>query len=220
MTTRPILTLASGLLLAASSVAMAAPPAHPAPAAKSTNTATAPTAPKLHAALRSLWQDHVTRTREYALAVKAGDARRSAAAEQAVVANAKQLANAVGGFYGAAAGERQLALLAGHWTAVKDLTRARHASDTAARTRAQQALTHNAGEIADFLSKANPYLPRDTVNALLLAHGGHHIEQVDRIMRGDMKGEQATTAAMRTHMNTIADAMADALARQFPKKAA
>ncbi|HEY4555444.1 MAG TPA: hypothetical protein VIG68_03285, partial [Lysobacter sp.] len=114
----------------------------------------------------------------------------------------------------------QLALLAGHWNAVKALTQAQHASDSAALSRAQQALTRNAGEIADFLSGANPYLPRDTVNSLLVAHGAHHIDQIARIMRGDRAGEQATTKAMRAHMDTIADAMAAALARQFPRKAA
>lgn len=216
MKTRPIILLASGLLLAVGTLPATADPA---PAAR-TAAAAAPAAPKLQAALRTLWQDHVTRTRDYALAVKAGDARRSATAEQAVVANAKQLADAVAGFYGAAAGERQLALLAGHWNAVKALTQAQRASDSAALSRARQALTRNAGELADFLSGANPYLPRDTVNALLVAHGGHHMDQVSRIMRGDAAGEQATTKAMRTHMDTIADAMAAALARQFPHKAA
>ena len=216
MNTRPILVLASGLLLAVAAVPAAATGATPA----RTATAAAPAAPKLQAALRGLWQDHVTRTREYALAVKAADARGAAAAEQAVVANAKQLADAVAGFYGKAAGERQLALLAGHWNAVKALTQAQHASDAAALSRAQQALTRNAGELADFLSGANPYLPRDTVNSLLVAHGAHHMDQIARIMRGDRAGEKATTKAMRAHMDTIADAMAAALARQFPRKAA
>src|SRR4249919_1486426 len=76
------------------------------------STAAVP-APKLQATLRTLWHGHVANTREYAFAVKAGDAKRSEAAAQAVVANAKQLAGAVAGFYGPPAGERMLALLAG-----------------------------------------------------------------------------------------------------------
>ena len=36
--------------------------------------ATTTTAPKLHAAMRALWQGHVEHTRAYAMAVKAGNA--------------------------------------------------------------------------------------------------------------------------------------------------
>ncbi len=60
--------------------------------------ADAPAAPKLHAAMRALWQGHAETTREYALAVKAGDAAAEKKAADAVVANAKQIADAVAQF--------------------------------------------------------------------------------------------------------------------------
>lgn len=175
-------------------------------------------APKLQATLRALWHDHVDRTREYAFAVKAGDAKRSEAAATAVVANAKQLSGAVAGFYGDAAGERMLALLAGHWGAVKAMTDAEHAGNRTAVNAAMSTLTHNAGEIAVFLAGANPYLPQDAVRGLLIAHGAHHASQIGEVMRGDRSAEAKTWAAMQQHMDTIADAMAGALAKQFPKK--
>ncbi len=175
-------------------------------------------APNLQATLRTLWHGHVEKTREYALAVKAGDAKRSEAAANAVVANAKQLADAVAGFYGAAAGERMLVLLAGHWGAVKAMTDAEHAGNREAVNAAMTTLTQNAGEIAVFLSGANPYLPQDAVRGLLLAHGAHHAAQVGEVMRGDSAAEAKTWAAMQKHMDMIADAMAGALAKQFPKK--
>jgi hypothetical protein len=175
-------------------------------------------APRLQATLRTLWHGHVARTREYALAVKAGDATRSEAAANAVVANAKQLADAVAGFYGAPAGERMLALLAGHWGAVKAMTQAGHAGNRAGSNAAMATLTHNAGEIAAFLSGANPYLPQDAVRGLLLAHGAHHAAQINEVMRGDRVAEAKTWTAMQQHMDAIADAMAAALAKQFPTK--
>jgi len=175
-------------------------------------------APKLQATLRALWHGHVVNTRDYAFAVKAGDARRREAAANAVVTNAKQLADAVAGFYGRAAGDRMLALLAGHWGAVRALTDAEHAGNRAAANAAMSTLTQNAGEIAVFLSGANPHLPQDAVRGLLLAHGAHHAAQVGEVMRGDRAAEAKTWAAMQRHMDTIADAMAGALARQFPKQ--
>lgn len=203
--------LISGLLL---------PPgvqAHDGAHAASTPAAAVP-APKLQATLRALWQGHVEKTRAYAFAVKAGDGKRSEMAGNAVVANAKQLADAVGSFYGAAAGERMLALLAGHWGAVKAMTDAERAGNRNGVDTAMSTLTQNAGEIAVFLSGANPYLPQDAVRGLLLAHGAHHAAQIGEVMRGDRNAEARTWAAMQKHMDVIADAMASALARQFPKK--
>lgn len=205
--------LISGLLLEP------AAQAHEGPHANAATTAAVP-APKLQATLRALWHGHVVNTREYALAVKAGDGQRAKAAADAVVANAKQLAGAVGGFYGKPAGDRMLALLAGHWGAVKAMTDAERSGDRAAANAAMTTLTQNAGEIAVFLAGANPYLPQDTVRGLLLAHGAHHAAQIGAVMRGDRQAEAKTWAAMQQHMDTIADAMAAALARQFPQKAA
>jgi hypothetical protein len=187
-------------------------------AAHATAPAATVPAPKLQASLRALWHGHVEKTRAYAFAVKAGDASRSEAAANAVVANAKQLADAVGSFYGKPAGERMLALLAGHWGAVKAMTDAERAGNRNGVNTAMSAMTQNAGEIAVFLSGANPYLPQDTVRGLLLAHGAHHAAQIGEVMRGDRNAEAKTWAAMQQHMDAIADAMASALAKQFPKQ--
>ncbi len=181
--------------------------------------ATAPAAPKLDAALRSLWQGHVQHTRAYALAVKAGDRAAADKAASDVVANAQQIADAVAGFYGADAGKGMLKLLAGHWGGVKAMTDAAKAGNPAGVKQAMQDLSANAGEIAKFLSAANPYLGEDAVRGLLMAHAAHHQAQIGEIMRGDMQAEAKTWAAMQAHMNVIADALAGALARQFPDKA-
>ena len=210
-------TLAGALALAFS-MAAAAPlyaAESPAPAA----TAVAPAAPQLHAAMRSLWQGHVQHTRAYALAVKAGDASASAKAADDVVANARQIADAVAGFYGKDAGAGMLDLLAGHWGGVKALTDADKAGDQAGVTKAMQDLTANGSAIARFLAGANPNLPENAVRGLLTAHVAHHQAQVDEIMRGDMQAEAKTWTAMQAHMDTLADALADGIAKQFPAKA-
>jgi hypothetical protein len=177
-------------------------------------------APKLQAALRALWHGHVVRTRAYAMAVHAGKPKAAHKAEADVVANAKQIAGAVASFYGNAAGDRMFTLLAGHWGAVKQMTDSAKLKDTAANAHALETLTANAREIAEFLSGANPNLPKDAVFGLLAGHGAHHSAQITQIMRGDMKAESATWQAMQEHMDTIADALAQAIAKQFPAKAA
>jgi hypothetical protein len=189
--------------LAATTAAQATPP---------------PAAPELHPALRRLWHGHVLETRKYALAVTADDAAAAGLAATAVVDNAKAISGAVAGFYGAAAGTEMLRLLGGHWGGVKALTDANHQGDAAGASAAMDDLVANAGEIATFLAGANPNLPFDAVNGLLVAHGAHHGAQTRQIMAGDMDAETQTWVAMQAHMDVIADALAGAIAKQVPDK--
>lgn len=199
----------------ASTAAPAAGTAAPAP-----NAAAAVRAPKLQADLRALWHGHVVATRDYAMAVKADDRMAASQAADGVVANAKSIAGAVAGFYGAPAGEEMLRLLGEHWGAVQAMTDAERAGDDAGVQKAMDNLVANAAQIASFLAGANPNLAADAVNGLLVAHGGHHAAQIEQIMAGDMTAEADTWAAMQAHMDVIADALANAIALQFPDKAA
>jgi len=205
------LTLALGLSVPALA---ATPPAHAHAASAATTQA-----PKLHAAMRSLWHGHIVHAREYAMAVHAHDDAKAKKAAEAVVANAHQIADAVGGFYGKPAGEQMMTLLGGHWGAVKALTDARAKNDTAAADDAMAKMTSNASDIAKFLAGANPNLPEDTVRGMLLAHGAHHAQELNLIDANDHAGEAKAWAAMQAHMDSVADALAGAIAKQFPAKA-
>lgn len=170
------------------------------------------------AALRDLWVEHVFWVRNVVLATFKEDAAAAKAAEQEAVANAKAIAGAIEPFYGTAAKDALFKLLAGHYGAVKAYLVSTVAGDSQAQSKAIEALTSNAGDIATFLSKANPHLPKDDVNGLLLAHGGHHIQQIQQLQGRDYVAEAKTWSAMKNHMYAIADAMTDALAKQFGKK--
>jgi hypothetical protein len=140
------------------------------------------------------------------------------AAEQRAVANARAIAASIEPFYGAAAEDAFFKLLAGHYGAVKAYAVATVADDAPAQATATQSLTSNADEIAAFLSKANPYLSKDTLQGLLLAHGGHHIQQIQQLKDRKYEAEAQTWEEMKKHVYRIADATADALAKQFTKK--
>lgn len=213
------LSIACAIALGLAFVASPAAFAQPAQAATSA-PATAPAAPQLHAAMRSLLHGHIVATRDYALAVHAGNKAAEKKAADAVVANAKQIANAVAGFYGEAGGDAFLKLLAGHWAGVKALTDTTKAGDSAGEQKAMQDLATNGEQIAKFLSSANPNLPEQTVKGLWLEHVNDHKMQIDEMMANAPKAEQAQTwSHMQQHMNTIADALAGAIAKQFPNKA-
>ncbi|MCK1626784.1 hypothetical protein IVA98_27255 [Bradyrhizobium sp. 160] len=170
------------------------------------------------AVLRDLWVGHIFWVRAVSLATieKQDDVAKTA--EQQAVANAKSIAASIEPFYGAGAKDAFFKLLAGHYSAVKAYLVATVASDAPKQGTATQTLTSNAEEIATFLSKANPYLPKDAVYNLLLAHGGHHIQQIQQLKDHKYDAEARTWEEMKTHIYQIADATADALAKQFAEK--
>jgi hypothetical protein len=169
-------------------------------------------------ALRDLWVEHIFWIRNYVLATHEGDQAQRKVAEAEVLANAKALSESIAPFYGQAASDSLLKLLAGHWTAVRDYNTATLAKSKAGQDKAVANATSNAHEIAKFLSGANPYLPEDTVFTLLAGHFGHHVAQITQIASGDFQGEAVTWHAMRLHMFVISDAIADALVKQFPDR--
>jgi hypothetical protein len=170
------------------------------------------------AALRDLWVGHVFWVRNVVVATFAGNQPTAAAAEQEVVANAKQIAAAIEPYYGKDASEKLFGLLAGHYGAVKQYLEATVAGRKDKQDAAFKNLSVNASEIARFLSGANPNLPFDTLNGLLLAHGGHHVQQIQQVQGKQYAQEAQTWEAMKRHMYVIADALAGAIAKQFPEQ--
>ena len=216
---RPLpLTLAIALAFSIAAMPAIASSHATAPAAMSHYMPTTPAPSKLAQTLRTLWLGHVDAVRDYVVAAHAHNAAKEKSATDHVVANAKQIAAAVGSFYGKAAGDEMMTLLAGHWGAVKAYADTTFAHNEAGRTAAMNDINSNAKAIADFLSGANPNLPQATLLSLLTAHGAHHMAQIMEIESGDKAGEAKTWDAMQAHMIVIADALAGGIAKQFPDK--
>jgi len=209
-----IRTLALLLALLCTPMAWSQPPATPAAAPAEKPDAALAT----RLALRDLWVEHIFWVRNYTVANQNGKAAQAEVAAKEVVANATAIANSLQPLYGQPAADQMLKLLAGHWGAIKDYSDASVAKDAAKQKSAVEALTANAKAIAAFLAKANPYLPEDTLVALLSAHGGHHISQIDQLAKADYAGEAKTWHAMHEQILGVADTLAEALAKQFPNK--
>ena len=142
------------------------------------------------AVLRDLWVGHIFWVRNVSIAIfNTNDAAMKAAEGQAV-SNAKSIAATIEPFYGVAAKEVFFKLLAGHYGAVKAYLVATASGDASAQANATQSLTSNAEEIAVFLSKANPFL--HALHSLLLAHGGHHIRQIQELKDRKYEAEAKT----------------------------
>jgi hypothetical protein len=116
-----------------------------------------------------VWIGHIFWVRAVSAAAFEKNEPAMKAAEQQAVANARSIAETVEPFYGSAAKDGIFKLIAGHYGAVKTYLVATVAGDGSGQSTATEALTTNADEIATFLSKANPHLPKDAVQGLLLA---------------------------------------------------
>lgn len=168
--------------------------------------------------MRDLWVGHIFWVRNVVVDTFAGNKKAAAVAEQQVVANAKQIAAAIEPYYGKAASEELFRLLAGHYDGVKHYVVATAAGSKDNQAAAVDSLTGNATAIAKFLSSANPNLPFETVNGLLVAHGGHHIRQTQQLQAKQYAEEAQTWEAMKQHMYVIADALVGAIEKQFQNK--
>jgi len=185
---------------------------------EATTAPASPTLARSGADLRDLWVSHVFWVRDVVVQSLAANEVAAAAAENEVVANAKQIAASIEPFYGKAASDKLFDLLASHYGAIKGYLEATAAGNQAEQDAAVKSLTDNAGEVAVFLSGANPNLPRDTVQGLFVAHGGHHVQQIRQLHDKHYREEARTWEAMKGHMYVIADALAGALAKQFPAR--
>lgn len=172
----------------------------------------------LQLALRDLWVGHIFWVRNVVLATNCKDAEAAKAAEAKVVENARAIADAIAPIYGKEAGDKLFGLLAGHYGAVKDCMNAAFAGNAEAKNAGIQKLTKNAEEIASFLSSANPHWPKQTLVSLLMAHGAHHIAQIDQVHARNFTAEAKTWDDMRSHIYMIADALAGGIVKQFPGK--
>ncbi len=170
------------------------------------------------AMLRDLWLGHIFWVRNVSLAAFDKNDAVGKVAEQQAVANAQAIAATIEPFYGAAAKDAFFKLLAGHYGAVKAYLEATVGGNVSAQSSATQSLISNANEISVFLSKANPHLPKEALGSLLLAHGGHHIQQIQQLKDRKYDAEAQTWKEMKDHVYQIADATTDALAKQFANK--
>lgn len=170
------------------------------------------------AVLRDLWLGHILSIRNVAVATMDKNAAARSAAEADVVANAQQIARSIEPFYGKPAADQLFTLLAGHYQGIREHLDATVAGSASQQDAAVKALTANAGEIATFLSGANPNLPKDTVMGLLMAHAAHHLTQFQQLKDGEYAREAETWKGMKQHIYVVSDALTQALAAQFPAK--
>jgi hypothetical protein len=129
--------------------------------------------------------------------------------------NSVALSEAVGGIYGADAGEAFLGLWRTHIDMFVAYTQGRAAGDQAAVDAALADLDAYAGDFGAFLEGANPNFDADDIAENLGMHVGTLTAAIDAVVAGEADGFTKLRAAAG-HMSMTAQYLADGIARQHP----
>jgi hypothetical protein len=167
--------------------------------------------------MRKLWTDHVAWTRDYIVAALADQPGAQASANR-LLKNQEDIGNAVGKIYGDAAGKQLTTLLKEHITIAVDVVKAAKAGDKPGLQQADGRWQKNGDQIADFLSKANPHLPRATLAGMMKMHLSTTTNEVVARLNKDWEGDVRAYDAVYDHILKMSDALADGIVKQFPEK--
>ena len=167
--------------------------------------------------MRKLWTDHVVWTRDYVVAALAGSPGAKASANR-LLKNQEDIGNAIAKYYGAPAGAELTRLLKEHITIAVDVVNAAKAGDKAALGAADARWQKNGDDIAGFLSKANPHLPRAAVADMMKMHLSTTTAEVVARLNKDWEGDIRAYDKVYEHILMMSDAIAGAIAKQFPGK--
>jgi hypothetical protein len=170
------------------------------------------------AAMRKLWEDHVTWTRLYIVSAVAGLPDKDANAER-LLQNQADIGNAIKPFYGDEAGDALTALLRDHILIAAELVDAAKAGDQAKQKTAAARWNANADDIATFLAGANPdNWPLGEAKKMMREHLDLTTKSVVAQLGGDWAGSIAAYDEIHDQILHMADMLSAGIAAQFPDK--
>ena len=197
------------------------------PAVVASNSPATPTTPVVdtknsqaafQAAMRKLWEDHITWTRVFIISA-AADLPDKGAATERLLQNQVDIGNAIKPYYGDAAGEKLTALLKEHITTAAEVVTAAKANDTAKMEDANRRWFANADAIAAFLSGANPKnWPAAEMKQMMHDHLNLTTNEVQARLKGNWAADIAAYDQVHGQILRMADMLSAGIIRQFPKK--
>ena len=167
--------------------------------------------------MRKLWTDHVLWTRDYVVAAVADHPSAKASAAR-LLKNQEDIGNAIGSIYGAPAGAELTRLLKEHITIAVDVVKAAKAGDKGGLAAADAKWQKNGDDIAGFLAKANPNLPRNVVANMMKMHLSTTTAEVVSRLNKNWDADVRAFDEVYNHILKMADALSDAIVKQFPDK--
>jgi hypothetical protein len=177
----------------------------------------------LHDAMRKLWEDHITWTRNVIISFEVNVPDQSVAlpdlnaAVGRLLQNQTDIGNAIKPYYGDAAGDQLTALLRQHILGAADVLIALKAGDQSALQAALTAWYANAHDIAVFLSTANPEnWPLAEMDQMMKDHLDATTREAVARHQGDWSADVAAYDAVHVQILAMADMLSSGIIAQFP----
>lgn len=171
----------------------------------------------LKMAMRKLWEDHITYTRNYIISDLGNLGDKDAVAKR-LLKNQDDIGNAVATYYGNDAGKKLAKLLKDHILVAVEVVDAAKKGDKAALDKNQKKWSTNADEIAVFLSGANPNWKKDDISKSLQKHLELTTGEVVGRLNKDWNADIDSYDKGHEHMLMFADILTDGVKKQFPDK--
>jgi hypothetical protein len=191
--------------------------AHPTHAVTAAAGPQSAAAAELSRAMRTLWAQHMEWTWSTVVAFAEGSPELTASLNR-LLKNQADIGNAVGAYYGKAAGKRVTKLLTTHINQAVPVLTAAKAGDKKALTRALNAWYANARQIADFIAGANPNLPRRDLRRMMKTHITQTTAYAAAVLTGRYAKAIADYDKAEKHMLMLADALSQGIVAQFPDR--
>lgn len=177
-----------------------------------------PKAQELRVAMRKLWEDHITWTRNVILNI-ADNLPGTDQAVKRLLANQDDIGNAIKPYYGDDAGKQLTALLHDHITTAADVVKAAKANNKTALDSANKKWFDNADQISDFLSKANPdNWKADDVKMMMHDHLKLTTNEAVARIKKDYDADVKAYDKVHEEILEMSDALSKGIAKQFPDK--
>jgi hypothetical protein len=174
-----------------------------------------------HDAMRKLWEDHIVWTRQYIVsaATTSTDLADIGPTTDRLLANQADLGNALGQFYGEAAGDQVTALLRDHILTAARLIAAAKSGDSAGVERASADWYANAHDIAVALNGLNPkHWALADLDAMMKDHLDLTLEEAVARLQGRYADDIAAYDKVHAEILEMADMLSNGIIAQFPKK--
>lgn len=168
-------------------------------------------------AMNRLWTDHVVWTRLYIIAAVDGLPEGEEAAAR-LLKNQEDIGNAIVPFYGDKAGAGLTDLLKQHIMTAVDLIEAAKSGNEARFGELDAQWKDNAGQIARFLSEANPNWPQQDVLDLLNLHLSLTTGEVVARLEKNFDKDVEAFDEILTEILTLAEALTQGILAQFPER--
>ena len=207
---------AVGILHATASPAFAQAPTHH-QANAALERGGGPSAAVLRQDMRALWTDHVIWTRAYVISA-VGDQPDAQAGATRLLKNQEDIGVAVAAFYGKAAGDELTALLKEHILIAVDLIKHAKSGDKALFGATDTKWSKNGDDIANFLSKANPYWPRAALREMMKVHLSTTTDEVVARLTKNWEADVRAFDAVYDHILVMSDALSEGIIKQFPER--